>query len=204
MHHFFHGARPFFAKGSLSLILGNLAMSVRVSPNGMLTLEEALIAHPLALSRGEMLRLRSLSHAKIIAGPEIMRRIPTNNMMSSHHLSSASPVKRATRAEPIMPTAIPMAAKIPANLAISNGGLTAAAAFGSVPSAGVATVIEALLILALAFSIIFASFSAAFLLIRSSTVLDMRRYGDQKAWPTLIGLSTIFVITASHSTPSLS
>ena len=109
-----------------------------------------------------------------------------------------------------MPNAIPMAAKIPANLAISNGGAAAGlAAAGSTPSAGAGAgaagrVVGAALILAVALAIIFESFSAALLLIKFSTATDILRYGLQNACATLIGLSTTLVITASHSTPALS
>ena len=198
MTHFFHGARPFLAYGSLSLSFGNLAISVRVSPKGMLILEAALTAQPFAFRSGAMLRRRSLSHARIMAGPEITSMIATNTRISFHQGRALRPLKIATRAEPIIPRAIPMAANIPANLAISNGG----AATGFVPSAGKAA--GAALIFAVASDIIFASLSAALLLIRFSMVLAILRYGDQNDWATLIGLSRTFVITASHSTPALS
>ena len=196
MTNFQNPERPVLAYGSLSLIAGYFATSVRVEPNGMLILAAALTAHPFAFRRGAMLRRRSLSHAMIMAGPEITRIIPINTRISfqPRPLSEST---RPERAVPIIPNAIPMAAKIPANFAISNGGAGAAA----FPSAAAGTAVGTALIFSVAFFIIFASFSAALLLMRFSTAADILRYGDQKACDTLIGLSTIFVITASHSTP---
>ena len=171
MHHFFQGASPFFAYGSLSLSLGNFAMSVRVSPNGMLIFDDALTAQPLALRSGAMLRRRSLSHARTIAGPEITSMMPTNARMSCHHMRANIPFARAARAEPIMPIAIPMAAKIPANLAMSNGGV--GAGLPSAPATGAAA--GAALIFAVALAIILASLSAALLVMRFSTAFAILR-----------------------------
>ena len=114
--------------GSLSLSLGKTATSVRVSPNGMPILAVALTAQPFALRRGAMFLLRSLSQARIIAGPEITSIIPTKRRISSHQSSSASPLATDTNAVPIIPRAIPKAANIPANLAMSNGGAAVLAA----------------------------------------------------------------------------
>ena len=172
MTHFFQGAIPLRAYGSLILSLGNLAASVRVSPKGMLIFDAALTAHPFALRRGAMLRRRSLSHARIIAGPEITRMIPMNTRLSFHPM----PFIESTRPEsavPIIPKAMPIAAKIPANLAISNGGAT-----GFASAAGTAA--GAALILAVASAIILASLSAALFVMRFSTALAILRYGDQK------------------------
>ena len=178
--------------------LGNLAISVRVSPKGMLILEAALTAQPLALRRGAMLRRRSFIHAITIAGPEMSRRMATTTRMVFHHASFKIPENMVVTAVPRAPRAIPMAAKIPANLAISNGGAAA-----GLPSAA-GTAVGIALILAVASAIIFASLSAALLLMRFSIALAILRYGDQNDWAMLIGLSTTFVITASHSSPVLS
>ena len=201
MHHFFQGASPLRAYGSLSLSLGYFAMSVRVSPNMMLILDEAFIAQPFALRSGAMLRLRSLSHAMTIAGPEMTSMTPTKARITCHHLRAKIPFARLARAVPIMPTAIPKAAKIPANFPISNGAASAGFT-GAAPGAGAAA--GAAFIFSVASFIILASLSAAFLLMRFSTAVAILRYGDQNACAMLIGLSTIFVITASHSSPLLS
>ena len=178
MSHFFQGARPAFAYGSVSFIFGYFATSVSVSPKGMLIFDAALTAQPFALRSGAMLRRRSLSHASTIAGPEMTSMIATNTRMSFHHAIALRPLNITTRAEPIIPRAIPIAAKIPANLAMSNGGAAAGAALGSVPAGSAA---GAALILAVASAIIFASLSAALLLMRFSTVFAILRYGDQNA-----------------------
>ena len=167
----------------------------------MLILEAAFIAHPFALRSGAILRRRSFIHAITIAGPEITRSTPTNARISCHHLRANIPFAKDANAVPIIPTAIPRAAKIPANLAMSNGGATSGFA-ASVPAAGTAA--GAALIFAVMSDMIFASLSAALLLMRFSTAVAILRYGDQKDWAMLIGLSMIFVMTASHSSPSLS
>ena len=174
----------------------------------MLTFEDALTAQPLALRSGAMLRRRNFSQARTMAGPEIRRRSPTNARITCHHFSAKIPFAKDASAVPIIPNAIPMAAKIPANFPISNGclaagaGVDAAAASPSGFTSGSLSGIA--FILSVACCIILASFSAAFLLIRFSTTVAILLYGDQNAWPMLIGLSTILVMTASHSTPALS
>ena len=80
------------------------------------------------------------------------------------------PLATAANAVPIMPKAIPIAAKIPANLAMSNAG------FAASPSTLVAESA-----LAVRSSNALASFSAADLLIFSSIQLANLRYGVQKA-----------------------
>ena len=166
--HFCQVGIPFLAYGSFSLSLGNLAVSVKVSPKGMLILEAALIAQPLALSKGAMLRRRSFSHAITIDGPEITSIMPTKAAISCHKSRSRIPLNREVRAVPIMPTAIPMAAAIPANLAMSKGGAALA-------SAASASATGAALIFAVMSFIMFASLSAALLLMKSSMATAIRR-----------------------------
>ena len=166
----------------------------------MLIFADALTAQPFALRSGATFLLRSLSQASTIAGPEITRRIPTRSSIYSHHSKSESPSARVTNAVPIIPRAIPIAAKIPANLAMSNG----AAAAALPPSAFAGSAVGAALILSVAFFIILASLSAADLVMRFSMAVAILLYGDQNACATLIGLSTILVTTASQSRPLLS
>lgn len=185
MHHFFHAGISFLAKGSAALTNGNLTWSVRVAPNGILTSDAALTAHPLALSIGAIFLFLSLSHAMIMLGPDMRRSIARMTRMACHHLSAANPAASATSAEPIMPRAIPIAANMPANLAISN---CCGVALGS---AGVSCS------LAVVSDMICESFSAALLLIRSSAHLATLLYGDQNACLIEMGLSMILVIVAS-------
>ena len=96
-------------------------MSVRVSPNMMLILDEALMAHPFAFRSGAMFLRRSFIHAMTIAGPDITSMIPRKESMSCHHVRAYMPLASEARAVPIMPTAIPRAAKMPANFPMSNG-----------------------------------------------------------------------------------
>ena len=131
---------PVFAYGSFNFIFGYLATSVKVSPNGILILAAAFTAQPLAFKSGAMLRRRSFIHAMTIDGPEIINKIPKNDNTNCHHSRAKIPSAKLANAVPIMPTAIPIAAKIPANLAMSNGGVAAglAASAGAAPSAGAA------------------------------------------------------------------
>ena len=92
-----------------------------------------------------------------------------------------------------------MAAKIPANLAMSKGFLTAA---GAAPGAATAVVVASAL--AVRFSNAAASFSSADLVNFSLHQRPNLRYGDQKASRTLMGFSLTWVMTASQSWPLLS
>ena len=170
MTHFFHVGRPLRAYGSLSLSFGYLAISVSVSPNRMLIFDEALIAQPFALRSGAIFLRRSLSHAITIAGPEIASIIPINTRISFHPIPFIEST-RPERAVPIIPKAIPIAANIPANLAISNGA--AGACFAASPPAGGTN--DAALIFSVASFIILASLSAAFLLMRFSMTVAILR-----------------------------
>ena len=145
-------------------------MSVSVSPKAMLILADALTAQPFALRRGAMFLLRSFIHARTIAGPEITRRMPTKARMTCHQLRATKPLTRLARAEPIIPKAMPMAAKIPANLAMSKGWAGAGLASGEAGAAA-----GAALILSVASFISLASFSAALLLMRFCTASAILR-----------------------------
>ena len=79
-----------------------------------------LIAHPLALSTGPRLRRRSLSHARNIEGPLIIT-ITASIISGRLYQCAVTPFAKLARAVPINPMAMPMAANIPANLAMSNG-----------------------------------------------------------------------------------
>lgn len=177
-------------------------MSVSVAPNCMLIFDEAFTAQPLAFRRGAMFLRLSFIHAITIDGPDMRRRIPMITSIACHQLSATKPFARLTKNEPIIPRAIPIAANIPANLAMSNGG--AADGTGADASAGVAGILGASVIFLLASAIILASLSAADLFMKFSTVFAILRYGDQKACAMLIGLSMILVTTASQSSPELS
>jgi len=76
-----------------------------------------------------------LNHASIIEGPDTSSMAPTSANGICHHLSARKPPATAASIVPIAPTAKPMAAKIPANLAISNG---AGGVAGAPATAGVA------------------------------------------------------------------
>ena len=149
----------------------------------------ALMAHPLALSTGARLRRRSFNHAITMLGPLMTNRMQAKMISSCHHVKPLKSLATAANAVPIMPNAIPMAAKIPANLAISNVVLGAAVASPSFLIAASALVVMS--------SKALASFSAADLLIFSSTQLANLRYGVQKAWRIEMGLSIILVTVAS-------
>ena len=101
-----------------------------------------------------------------------------NERSNCHHVRAKIPFANAVRAVPIIPRAIPIAAKIPANLAISNGGV-GVAAFAASPSAAGAGVagrdVGIAFIFSVACDIILASFSAALLLIRFSIVVAILR-----------------------------
>ena len=86
-----------------------------------------------------------------------------------HKSSSNTPLKIEARAVLIIPTAMPIAAKIPQNLAMSKG---CDAALASVVSASVTGVG---VIFAVMSFITFASLSAALLLMRSSMAVAIRR-----------------------------
>ena len=170
MRHFFHQAIFLSAYGSGSLTSGYLASEVSVAPKAVLTRTWALMAQPLALSTGPRLRRRSLVQAMNIDGPETIITIAARRMMMLYHLSVTN-APRPAKAAAMAPKAKPMAAKMPANLAMSNGAFLsagAAAASGAAPSAGfVANLSVAVSALAVRLSICLASFSAAFLLILS-------------------------------------
>ena len=155
MSAFFQVGMPFLANGSVSLISGNCTCSVSVTPNGTEIIVSALTAHPLALSTGARLRRRNFIQAIIILGPLITKRMQTRISRYCHQAKPFIPAATSTKAVPIMPKAIPMAAKIPANLAISNACFLGA--FGSAAA-------SALVFMS---SNAFASFSAADLLIFS-------------------------------------
>ena len=108
-----------------------------------------------------------------IAGPEITRRTPTNARMTCHHSRANIPLAKLARAEPIIPTAIPKAAKIPANLPISNGAASTGFAAAASPPAG--RDVGAAFIFAVASFMNFASLSAAFLLMRFSIATAILR-----------------------------
>ena len=181
------------AAGSTAVSLGNSAREVRVLPNFTFTRDLALMAQPLAFRTGPRSRLRSLRQAMNMDGPEMSSRIPTITSSNSQNLREAAPLITATRNWPIKPMAMPMAAKIPANLAMSKEEETALAA--SLPSpSGLAEVAVS------AFSIKpdmdFSFFAAAFLSILSLIMRATFLYGDQKAWRTEMGLSTMAMTLA--------
>ena len=141
--------------------LGKRAISVNVSPKRMLMIEGALTAHPFAFKSGAIFLRLSFIQAMTMDGPEIISMIEINRITICHHFNTMKSLKMLDRAVPIIPKAIPKAAKIPANFPISNGA--GAAAAGSLPIfAG------AVLIFSVASFRIFASFSAALLLTKSS------------------------------------
>ena len=150
-------------------VKGKRTCSVNFKPNGTEIIESALIAQPFAFSTGAKLRRRSFIHAIIILGPLMMSKMQTKMIRYCHHGKSFIPSPTFTNAVPIIPNAIPMAAKIPANLAISKADF-----FSAFGSAAVAT-------FAVMSSNVFASFSAADLLILSSTHFAILRYGFQNA-----------------------
>src|SRR5690606_35303868 len=70
-------------------------------------------------------------------GPEMASSTPTTTRGHCHHCIDISPLKTAARAAPSAPTARPMAAKIPANLAMSmvlEAALASGAAVALVPT----------------------------------------------------------------------
>ena len=78
------------------------------------------MAHPLAFKRGAKLRLRSFIHANIMDGP--LTTINIAGMISNAHACiSLTSDSKLVKNVPIEPIAKPIAAKIPANLATSNG-----------------------------------------------------------------------------------
>ena len=119
MRHFFHQAIFLSAKGSLLTTLGYWAMEVNVWPKVVLIFTIELMAQPLAFSRGPRLRLRSLSQARSIEGPEMKTTTAPTSRRMLYHFSVTKP-PRVASAPPMAPSAKPMAAKIPANLAMSN------------------------------------------------------------------------------------
>ena len=144
----------FFANGSFITILGYFARWVRVAPNLMFTSSLLLIAHPFALSTGPRLRLRSLSQAMNIDGPLITSTSTKKQMNILYHGTMSFAI-----ALPMKPTPMPMAAKIPANLAMSKV-LLMVSSLGSVFSC-------ALFAFSVSPALTLLSFSAAFLLMRS-------------------------------------
>mgnify|MGYP007037140448 CR=1 FL=1 len=118
--HFSALDNPFLANGSLIFTIGNCAWSVSVLPNNTLTMASALMAQPLALSSGARLRLRSFIQAKIMDGPLTTINI-AGTMSNAHACISLTSDSKLVKKVPIEPIAKPTAAKIPANLATSNG-----------------------------------------------------------------------------------
>ena len=137
------------ANGSGSALTGVLLISVKVAPNVMFTLAAALIAQPLALSRGDRLRLRNLSQARIMAGPEMTSIITAISTSHCHQTKPERLLATTAKAPPIAANAKPNAANIPANLAMSN------TCFFSAPSPDVGT-------LAVISAVTLSSLSAAF------------------------------------------
>ena len=138
--------------------IGNLACVVSVELKTTLIMASALIAHPLALSIGAKLRLRSLNHASTMDGPEMTKRIATMAANNLYHSKALIPFAKSTKTDPMAPNAMLIAAKIPANLAISKLSFLAA-------SAGAVCCCTVVVMLSKAFL----SFSSADLLIRSVT-----------------------------------
>ena len=198
--HFFQHGVFFLAKGSeVFLSIGYLATVVRVLPKRMLISTEELMAQPLALSTVPRLRLRSFCQARNIDGP-LMQITSTSSTINGVYQCEIS----AASAEVRKPTARPMAAKMPANLAISNAedALFTAAAPASLSLASAGTLTLPADSVMLLFTL--ASFSAARLLMRSTMALAKRRYGLQKACLMLSGFSMILVTVASQISPARS
>ena len=106
-------------------------------------------------------------------------------------------LNKALRARVTQEKAIPKAATRIEILVMSNGGLAAVFA-ASVPSAAGTLMEPALPVMS---PITLFSLSAKDFFILSERVSANLRYGDMKAWATLIGLEMILVTTASHSLP---
>ena len=87
-------------------------MRVSEAPNGTLMRALALTAQPLASSSGPMLRVRSLSQAISIDGPEINSNRPTSPS-GIHRPSPKNDCMMAPSAAVMPPTATPKAATTP-------------------------------------------------------------------------------------------
>src|SRR5262245_9615219 len=186
-----HGLR-LGAYGSVSereLPSGSRGSAVSEPPSGMLTRVSVFTAQPLASRIGPRLRWRSLSHAISIDGQLIASTIATTPTGIHGPISVNAPRNVASAAvRPL--TATPSAATMPtSNFGFSFGGPPVAAA---APAA-----------VAPACSRSLAACSAA--AARLATVSSIQRssflYGDQNAWPMLIGLSMILAIVAFQSRP---
>lgn len=94
----------------------------------------ALIAQPFASSTGPRLRFFNLNHATIMAGPEINNIKPIIAKGICQNCNPNIPLTSEARMPPIAPSASPIAAKIPANLPTSKGGLGVGGG-GAVPAA---------------------------------------------------------------------
>src|SRR5262249_32389954 len=136
--------RPVFfsANGSLNgriALGGTLAMQVNAVPNGILIFMRPFTAQPQASRIGPTLRWRSFRKASNAEGPEIATKTPRMASGICQALRLQKPVAMLARAAPSVPTAKPMAAKMPANLAASNcssflGGAPGAGAGGGAPA----------------------------------------------------------------------
>ena len=156
------------------------------------TKAEAFTAQPLALSTGPRSRLRSFLQVMNTEGSEITSMMAMMMSTSFQSLRAAIPFTRETTNWPMSPRAIPRAANIPANLAMSK--LLWMAAAGLFPD--VAESADAV-----RFAMDLSFFSAADLSILSEIHLPTFLYGAQKAWRRLMGLSTMLVTVASYCTP---
>src|SRR5512146_886306 len=149
-------------------------MAVSEAPNGMLMRTLALMAHPQASRIGPRLRRFNLNQASIIDGPETASIRPATARGTCHNLRLKMPLTTEARIPPMAPIAKPIAAKMPANLAISNAGL---GTFGTVMAGLVTPSCTALTI----FSCTVLALDAANFCICSLTSLDNFLYGDQNA-----------------------
>ena len=173
--HFFHQAIFLSARGSLPTALGYLATWVSMEPKVVLTFTIELMAQPLALSTGPRLRLRSLSQARSMEGPLMTTTTKAMAISGLYHAWTRN-LATAASATPSAPTARPMAAKMPANLAMSKAGLGAEAPSRAFSSAAlVARSVVVLSALAVMLSNCLLSFSSALLLILSVTQLPNLR-----------------------------
>ena len=124
--------------GSTAVSFGSWASEVRDLPKAPVTRARALMAQPLALSTGPRLRRRSFRQAMNTEGREITSMMQAITRRNCQIFSDAMPWIALTRNWPRKPRAMPMAAKIPANLAISKDEVIAAAGAGFSPSVPVA------------------------------------------------------------------
>src|SRR5659263_737893 len=88
----------------------------------MLILARALTAQPLASRIGPRLRFRSFSHARNTDSREIARMMQIITTGICHQVNLRIPVRTEASVAPMAPIARPIAAKMPANFAISKGG----------------------------------------------------------------------------------